>query len=97
MVSNGVESEKSAPFLFALRSYKDAFFEFNFETNVLNPNNYKCSAAYPVDLDGNGEIDAVLANRLHAQAGSDPQCDNTNDKIQMYTLDGECLWTVDAG
>lgn len=91
VVADGVESEKSNPFLFKQQAYKDVFFDFNFETTLLDPNDYKCKYAWPMDLDGNGEIDAVLADRLYA--GSEGQ----SHKLQAYLLDGTCLWTIDMG
>lgn len=91
VVAGGVESEKSNPFLFRQQAYKDVFFDFDFETTVLNPNDYKCKYAWPMDLDGNGEIDAVLADRLYA--GSE----GLSHKLQAYLLDGTCLWTIDMG
>ena len=90
-VSAGVESEKSAPFLYKQHAWKDVYFDFDFETTILNPNDYKCKFAWPMDLDGNGEIDAVLADRLYA--GSEGK----NHKLQAYLLDGTCLWTIDMG
>lgn len=65
-VINGVEGERSKAFLFQKQAYANVFFDFNFETEVLNPNDYKCKYAWPMDLDGNGEIDAVLADRLYS-------------------------------
>ncbi|MGN1262921.1 MAG: cellulosome protein [Prevotella sp.] len=90
-VSGGVESEKSASFVYRQHAWKDVFFEFDFETTILNPNDYKCKYAWPMDLDGNGEVDAVLADRLYA--GSEGK----SHKLQAYLLDGTCLWTIDIG
>lgn len=98
-VYGDVESEKSNPFLFKQQSYKDVFFDFNFETKVLTPNNYKAKYAWPMDLDGNGEFDAILVDRLYCGDGSvaDPNCTTKSHKLQAYKLDGTCLWTVDVG
>lgn len=91
MVANGVESEKSRTFLFEKKAYGSVFFDFNFETTLLNPNDYKCSYAWPMDLDGNGEVDAVLASRMYVGSGEGTH------KLQTYLLDGTCLWTIDMG
>ena len=91
MVVNGVEGEKSAPYLYKTQAYNNVYFDFNFETKILNPNDYKCKYAWPMDLDGNGEFDAVLVDRISNDFA------NTSHKLQAYTLDGTCLWTVDAG
>lgn len=98
MVCGGVESEKSHPFLFKKQAWKDVFFDFDFETALLNPNNYKAKFAWPMDLDGNGEADAVLVDRQYCGGSSaDPGCNTTTHKLQAYTLDGKCLWTIDMG
>lgn len=91
-VSDGVESAKSAPFMFKEQAYKDVFLDIDFETTILNPDEYKVKYAWPMDLDGNGEFDAVLVDRLFTGdilTGS--------HKIQAYTFDGRCLWTIDMG
>ena len=91
-VSGGVESAKSAPFMFKEQAYKDVFLDIDFETTILNPDDYKVKYAWPMDLDGDGEFDAVLVDRLFTGdilTGS--------HKIQAYTFDGRCLWTIDMG
>ena len=90
-VTNGVESAKSNTFLFKQQAYGNVFFDFDFETAVLNPNDYKCKYAWPMDLDGNGEIDAILADRIYS--GTNGQ----SHKLQAYRLDGTCLWTIEMG
>lgn len=97
IVQDSVESEKSNAFLFKQQAYKDVFFDFNFETTVLTPNNYKAKYAWPMDLDGNGEFDAVLVDRLYSGGYTDPGCTTSTHKLQAYTLGGECLWTIDMG
>lgn len=97
-VYNGVESDKSNPFLFKKQAWKDVFLDINFETTLLNPNNYKVKYAWPMDLDGNGEYDALLVDRLYCGGSSaDPGCTTTTHKLQAYTFDGKCLWTIDMG
>jgi autotransporter-associated beta strand protein len=97
-VLNGVESEKSNPFLFKKQAWKDVFLDINFENTVLTPNNYTVKYAWPMDLDGNGEYDALLVDRLYkGGSDADPGCTTTSHKLQAYTFDGKCLWTVDMG
>lgn len=91
VVIDGVESEKSKPFLYKTQSYNNVFFDFEFETTVLNRNEYKCKYAWPMDLDGNGEFDAMLVDRHYE--GSEGK----TNKLQAYKLDGTCLWTIDMG
>lgn len=100
MVSpDGAEGDKSAPFLFEQQAWGNVFFDIDFETTLLNPNNYEFKYAWPMDTDGDGEYDAILADRRYCGlAGTaDPGCTTTSHKLQAYSLDGRCLWTVDVG
>lgn len=92
IVCDGKEGEKSRPFLFKEQAYKDVFFDIDFETTVLTPNDYKVKYAWPMDLDGNGEFDAILVDRLFTG-----ELLKGSHKLQAYTLDGKCLWTIDMG
>ncbi len=102
IVVDGKEGTKSNPFLFKKHQWRNLFFDFDFETAILTPNNYKASCAWPMDLDGNGEYDAVLVNRMYEGGhGADPGCADAvypeSHKLQAYTFDGKCLWTIDIG
>lgn len=88
-LANGRESELSQPFTLQKQSWRDVFFDFNFETTVLDPQLYKCKYAWPMDIDGTGRMDAVLVDRLST--------DGNSHKLQAYRLDGTCLWTIDVG
>lgn len=100
LVDGDTESELSAAFTLEKHDWKDVYFEFDFETEVLYPNNYSVKYAWPMDLDGDGEIDALLVDRNYTsndEGVSDPNCSTTSDKLQVYKLDGTCLWTADMG
>ena len=90
-ITDGVESALSAPFLFKKQAWNNVFFDFNFESNLLLPNDYRCKYAWPIDLDGSGNVDAILVDRLYHGSGKE------NHKLQAYLLDGTCLWTIDMG
>ena len=96
---DGTEGDKSAPFLFKQQAYGNVFLDIDFETAVLNPNNYEFKYAWPMDTDGDGENDALLVDRRYCGlAGSaDPGCTTTSHKLQAYSFEGKCLWTVDMG
>lgn len=97
-VSGNVESDKSNPFVFRKQAYKDLFFDFDFDNKVLLSDNYRTKYAWPMDLDGNGEIDAMLVDRLYSgKKGDDPATTTTSHKLQAYKLTGELLWTIDMG
>ena len=101
---DGVEGEMSAPFLYKTQAYPNVWFDFNFDNNVIKRNDYRTKYCWPMDLDGNGEYDAVVVDRLFAGAADNDDAENAQDntattshKIQAYKLDGTLLWTVDMG
>lgn len=99
----GVEGEMSAPFLYKSQAYPNAWFNFNFDDKVIKRNEYRTKFCWPMDLNGNGEYDAVVVDRLFAGAASGEESEDsensatTSHKIQAYMLDGTLLWTVDMG
>ena len=99
---DGVEGEKSTPFLYKTQSYPNVWFDFNFDDKVIRRNDYRTKFVWPMDTNGDGEYDAVVCDRLYASAVSE-DADNTENtattshKIQAYKLDGTLLWTVDMG
>ena len=101
-VVNGVEGEKSAPFLYKSQPWPNVWFNFDFDNKVIARNDYRTKYVWPMDTDGDGEYDAVVCDRLFAGAISD-EAENTENtattthKIQAYRLDGTLLWTVDMG
>ncbi len=112
-VIDGKESEKSIPWLFKQHSNANVFMDINFETQLLDPNNYKCKYVWPADMDGDGEIDTYIVDRLYCGQGSTGDTDDSEDDdttsqptgttqatkhmLQAYRQDGTCLWTVDMG
>ena len=101
---DGVEGPMSAPFLYKTRAYPNVWFDFNFDDTVIKRNDYRTKYCWPMDLDGNGEFDAVVVDRLFAGAANSDDAENMEDntattthKIQAYRLDGTLLWTVDMG
>lgn len=103
-IVNGVEGEMSAPFLYRTQAWPDVWFNFDFDDKVIKRNDYRTKFVWPMDLDGNGEVDAMLVDRLFAGATEvDPDSEDTetaattSHKIQAYKLDGTLLWTVDMG
>ena len=103
-IVNGVEGEKSEPFRYKTQAWPNVWFDFDYDNKVLARNDYRTKFVWPMDLDGNGEVDAVVVDRLYAGAGEvDADGDNadvnltTSHKIQAYKLDGTLLWTVDIG
>ena len=103
-VVNGVEGELSRPFRYITQPWPNVWFKFDFDNKVLTRNDYRTKFVWPMDLDGNGEFDAVVVDRLFAGAADNDDAENQSDntsttshKIQAYKLDGTLLWTVDMG
>ena len=103
-IVNGVEGEMSVPFRYKTQAWPNVWFDFDYDGRVINRDDYRTKFVWPMDLDGNGEIDAVVVDRLYAAAASNDDAENQSDntattshKIQAYKLDGTLLWTVDMG
>ena len=99
---DGVEGPMSAPFLYKVQAWPNVWFSFDFDNKLLKRDDYRTKYVWPMDLDGDGEFDAVVCDRLFAGAtggdDAEDQGDNTattTHKIQAYRLTGELLWTVD--
>lgn len=100
---DGVEGEMSTPYFYETQAYPNVWFDFNFDNTIIKSNDYRTKFCWPMDLNGNGEYDAVVVDRLFAGAISGEESDEsentatTSHKIQAYKLDGSLLWTVDMG
>ena len=101
---DGVESPVSSPFLYVAQPWPNVWFKFDFDDKVISRNDYRTKFVWPMDTDGDGEVDAVVCDRLFAGAGPDDDAEDRRDnmattshKIQAYKLDGTLLWTVDMG
>lgn len=90
-VYQGKESNFSQPYGLKTFPWNNVVTEINFETSVLNPNDYKAKYVWPADLDGDGEYEFVV-DRLTTVGLSE-----RSHKLQAYKTDGTCLWTVDLG
>ena len=78
-VIDGKESEKSIPWLFKQHSNANVFLDINFETQVLDPNNYKCKYVWPADMNGDGEIDTYIVDRRYCGQGTSVDTDENVD------------------
>ena len=102
-IINGVEGEISHPFLYKTRAWDNVWVDFDFDNTVIKRDDYRTKFVWPMDLDGNGEYDAVVVDRLYAGAASGEESEEsentatTSHKIQAYKFDGTLLWTVDMG
>ena len=103
LTPDGVEGPLSQPFKYVKQTIPNAWFDFDFDNVVIPRNDYRTKFVWPMDTDGDGEVDAVVCDRLYASATSDDaenQEDNTattSHKVQAYRLNGELMWTVDMG
>lgn len=101
---DGVEGQPSRPFRYQKQAYPNVWFNFDFDDVVIRRNEYRTKFVWPMDLDGNGEYDAVVVDRLYASSTSGDDAEDAGDntastshKLQAYKLDGTLLWTVDMG
>lgn len=91
IIQNGVESEQSKVFEFKNRDCRSMYMDINFENggSPLVSANFNTSYVWPVDLDGDGEMDYVV-NRKSNSNGLDCY-------VEGYLSSGQHLWTVKLG
>lgn len=98
---SGQESAKSAAFKFKNNGLKNCFVNIDFETKVLDPNKYFAKYIWPADLNGDGEMNEYIVDRL-CNTDTDNSIDSntttgSRHKLQAYDADGNCLWTMSLG
>lgn len=97
----GKESEKSTSFKLKDNGMKNCFVNIDFETQVLDPNKYFAKYVWPADLNGDGEMNEYIVDRLCNTDTDNPVDGNTTSgsrhKLQAYDADGKCLWTISLG
>jgi len=108
-VVNGVESTPSVPFKYSPvtlngTSIKCAYRNVNFTkagSPLPNDGSFVTKYCWPVDLDGDGEMDYVV-NRIYTAKNQDGYEGWGDDKLggdclEAYTSEGKHLWTVGLG
>ena len=85
---DGVEGPVSSPFLYKAQAWPNVWFNFDFDNTVITRNDYRTKYVWPMDLDGDGEFDAVVCDRLFAGAtggdDAEDQGDNTATTTHKY-------------
>ncbi len=98
---DGKESDKSTAFKFKETGLKNCFVNIDFETKVLDPNKYFAKYVWPADLNGDGEMNGYIVDRLCNGDTDNAVDENTTSgsrhKLQAYDADGNCLWTIALG
>lgn len=89
LVHNGVEGEPSVPFVAKSFDMRNMFMSITFDASPLKAADFNTSYVWPIDLDGDGEMDYVV-NRKSNTNGLDCY-------IEGYLRTGEHLWTVKLG
>ncbi len=87
--AQGREGALSSPFTLKSYDLRNIFVDIDFSKSPLTAADYTTKYVWPVDLDGDGEMDYVV-DRLAIS-------DSNTDKIEGYLRTGEHLWTVDMG
>lgn len=85
----GNEGEPSTAFTIKSYDLRNIFVDIDFSKSPLTAADYTTKYVWPVDLDGDGEMDYVV-DRLATS-------DTNTDKIEGYLRTGEHLWTIDMG
>lgn len=89
VVSRGVESESGVSFRMKDYDTRNIFVDISFQESPLEMANFNTSYVWPVDLDGDGEMDYVV-NRMNLSNALDCY-------VEGYLRTGEHLWTVRMG
>ena len=108
-VVNGKESEASVPFVYSPvslngTSIKCAYLNVNFTkagSPLPNDGSFVTKFCWPVDLDGDGEMDYVI-NRAYTAKNQDGyegwgEAHLGGDCLEAYSSTGKHLWTVNLG
>lgn len=98
---NGKESEKSVPYLYKQQPWHNVWMRITLDNTVLPQKDYHVKYCWPADLDGDGEMNEFIVDRLgggsYDEEDESTETTSTNHKIQAYTIDGTLLWTVALG
>ena len=89
LIRDGVEGEPSTPFVAKSFDMRNMFMSILFDASPLAAADFNTSYVWPVDLDGDGEMDYVV-NRKSNTNGLDCY-------VEGYLRTGEHLWTVKLG
>lgn len=89
VVTRETESGPSTPFRMKNYDLRNIFVDISFQESPLEAKNFNTSYVWPVDLDGDGEMDYVV-NRMNLSNALDCY-------VEGYLRTGEHLWTVKMG
>lgn len=89
IIAGGKESEPSAAYKVKSYDCRGIFMDIRFTDSPLTASDFNTSYVWPVDLDGDGEMDYVV-NRMNKSNGLDCY-------VEGYLRTGEHLWTVKMG
>lgn len=94
LVVDGKELNKSGIFKYRKQPFDNVYFSLNFKNagSPLDGRENQCKFIWPVDLDGDGEMDYVVDRRRMNDDDVEP-----TDKVEAYLRDGTFLWTIDLG
>ena len=88
-VANGVESAPSVAFDAKNYDMRNLFMSITFDDSPLTAADFNTSYVWPVDLDGDGEMDYVVNRKSNTNA--------LDSYVEGYLRTGEHLWTVQLG
>lgn len=89
VVAGGREGEQSVPYAVRSHDLRNMFVDIRFTDSPLTAANYTTKYVWPVDLDGDGEMDYVV-DRISTSTSLDCY-------VEGYLRTGEHLWTVKLG
>ena len=101
VAKDGTESDFSVPFLYKKLPYPNLWMYIEYDNTVIKRDDYSTKYVWPADLDGDGEMNEFVVDRLY-DASDDEDEDSTSTTathhmIQAYSMADGLLWTVDMG
>lgn len=100
----GIESEKSTPFYYKKQPWNNVWMYIELDDNVIKRDEYCVKYVWPCDLNGDGEYNQFIVDRLGGGSYDDEEegdstatSTSTNHKLQAYDIDGTLLWTIALG
>lgn len=89
LIRDGVEGEPGTPFVAKGFDMRNMFMSIRFDGSPLAAADFNTSYVWPVDLDGDGEMDYVVNRKSNTNA--------LDCYVEGYLRTGEHLWTVQLG
>ncbi len=80
----GVEGAMSQPFTYKTQPWPNVWLNIDFDNQVIRRDDYRTKYCWPMDTDGDGECDALVADRLYAGAADSEEGGDTRSSYMSF-------------